>query len=57
MTRMAYSGMLLGPVIIGALSGWFGLRLALWLVAIVLAGIALTAKTMRTSMPSAADFS
>ncbi|SMG60869.1 Fucose permease [Cedecea sp. NFIX57] len=56
-TRMAYTGMLLGPVIIGALSGWLGLQLALWLVAILLAGIALTAKAMRPSVPPATHFS
>lgn len=54
-TRMAYTGMLLGPVIIGALSGWLGLQLALWLVAILLAGIALTAKARRLSVPPAAN--
>lgn len=53
-TRMAYTGMLLGPVIIGALSGWFGLQFALWLVALLLAGIALTARTLRISVPPAA---
>jgi hypothetical protein len=42
-----YGGLLLGPVLIGALATWLGLKLSLWLLALCGAAIALTASAMR----------
>jgi MFS family permease len=42
-----YSGLLLGPVIIGALATLFGLTASLWLLVVCSGAIALTANTMR----------
>jgi MFS family permease len=42
-----YSGLLLGPVLIGALATIFGLKVSLWLVAGCAGVIALTANSMR----------
>jgi MFS family permease len=42
-----YSGLLLGPVLIGALATVFGLKLSLGLLAVCAAAIALTASSMR----------
>lgn len=41
-TRLAYAGMLTGPVIIGGISVHFGLQAALWVISATLALIALT---------------
>jgi hypothetical protein len=43
-----YSGLLLGPVLIGALATIFGLRVSLWLLAACGGAIALTANSMRS---------
>jgi MFS family permease len=43
-----YSGLLLGPVLIGALATIFGLRVSLWLLAACGCAIALTANSMRS---------
>ena len=42
-----YSGLLLGPVLIGALATLFGLKASLWLLVGCSAAIALTANSMR----------
>ncbi|WP_158815062.1 MFS transporter [Methylocapsa sp. S129] len=42
-----YSGLLLGPVLIGALATMFGLKFSLWLLAACACVIALTANSMR----------
>lgn len=44
-----YAGLLLGPVLIGALATLLGLKLSLWLLALCGAAIAMTASAMRAT--------
>lgn len=46
-----YSGLLLGPVLIGALASVFGLRLSLWLLIVCAGAIALTSSSIGRSGP------